>query len=668
MKSFPTPSQALSLLTLFALPVSSVACGDGSTTILPLPTLGGALTWVSGLSAAGQLTGYSQSSDSANHAFLFANGTMLDLNAPGSAFSQGVAVNSAGQVVGDMATGVFETHAFFFGDGSLTDLGTLGGSFSFAVAINEAGHAVGNSLLGDGFSFGAFTYANGTVTSLGTLGGSASFANGMNQAGHVVGNSALDFNFESHAFLSTNGVMVDLGTLGGSYSTAYAVNDQNVVVGESEMPNLDTHAFSFSNGVMTDLGTLGGTYSSAVAVNALGQIIGVATTTNDLATHGFIHVNGVMTDLGTLGGTDSEPLALDNLGRVVGYANLTDGSDHAFLWQNGTMVDLNTVLPANSGWELISADFINDAGRIAGYGLLNGVDQAYVLDLGSDNNPPVAVAGSDQNAECNSTVTLNAAASSDPDGDALSYQWSESGVVLGTNITLSVALSTGNHSIRLLVADPCGMTAEDFVSVTVADTTAPEILGAPASLTVSAGPTCEGVVPDLTTSVLANDNCTPANQLLVAQNPAAGTLLTKGSHPVTVTVADASGNLASTNITHLVVDTTAPNITSVSVNPSVLSPPNGKSVPVTVSVVANDACDSVVVSQITGVTCNEASAPDDIQITGALTVNLAAVKGTGGNTRVYTVSVECVDGAGNAATGFVTVSVPKNNGGGGKKP
>jgi len=667
MKSFPTPAHALSLLSLLALPVSSVACGDGQTTILPLPTFGGALTWVGGLSPAGHVTGYSQTSDSANHAFLYANGTMLDLNAPGSAFSQGVAVNSAGQVVGDMATGVFETHAFFFDAGSLTDLGTLGGSFSLAVAINEAGQAVGNSLLGDGFSFAAFTYANGTMTSLGTLGGSSSFANGMNQAGHVVGISALDFDVESHAFLSTNGVMVDLGTLGGSYSSAYAVNDQNVVVGESELANFDTHAFSYSNGVMTDLGTLGGTYSSAVAVNALGQIIGLATTTNDLATHGFIHVGGVMTDLGTLGGSDSEPLALDNLGRVVGYADLTNGGNHAFLWQNGTMVDLNTVLPANSGWELFSADFINDAGRIAGYGQLNGVEQVYVLDLGSGNNPPVAVAGPDQNAECNSVVTLNAGDSFDPDADALTYQWSENGNILGTNATLAVQLGAGNHQIRLLVADPCGLAAEDFVSVTVADTTAPVILSAPASLTVSAGPTCEGVVPDLTASVLANDNCTPANQLLVAQNPSAGTLLSKGSHTVTVTVADASGNLASTNITLSVVDTTAPNITSVSVNPSVLSPPNGKSVPVTVSVVANDACDSAVVSQITTVTCNEATAPGDIQITGSLTVDLAAVKGTGGNTRVYTISVESVDDAGNAATGSITISVPKNNGGG-KKP
>src|SRR6185295_18663311 len=149
-----------------------------------------------------------------------------------------------------------------------------------------------------------------------------------------------------------------------------ALNNADTVVGESSTPDWQTHAFAYSGGVMTDLGTLGGTYSSASSLNELGQVVGIATTANDQETHGFIFTGGAMTDLGTFGGTYTTPLAINNVGQVVGYSGTQTGTSHAFLWKDGTIVDLNTLLPPNSGWELLSAQLVSDGGQIVGFGLL----------------------------------------------------------------------------------------------------------------------------------------------------------------------------------------------------------------------------------------------------------------------------------------------------------
>ena len=49
---------------------------------------------------------------------------------------------------------------------------------------------------------------------------------------------------------------------------------------------------------------------------------------------------------------------------------------------SGVMTDLNTVLNASGvGWTLESAEGINDSGQIVGYGLIGGVQHAFLLDV-----------------------------------------------------------------------------------------------------------------------------------------------------------------------------------------------------------------------------------------------------------------------------------------------
>jgi len=50
------------------------------------------------------------------------------------------------------------------------------------------------------------------------------------------------------------------------------------------------------------------------------------------------------------------------------------------LWDSaGGIFDLNSLIPADSGWELLLASAINDAGQIVGAGLFNGKTHAFLL-------------------------------------------------------------------------------------------------------------------------------------------------------------------------------------------------------------------------------------------------------------------------------------------------
>jgi len=77
----------------------------------------------------------------------------------------------------------------------------------------------------------------------------------------------------------------------------------------------------------------------------------------------------MMTDLGTLpGDVFSVAFSINNGGQIVGQSCDASGNCRAFLWQNGVMTDLNTVIPPNSPLYLLSANDVNDRGEIAGQG------------------------------------------------------------------------------------------------------------------------------------------------------------------------------------------------------------------------------------------------------------------------------------------------------------
>ncbi len=102
-----------------------------------------------------------------------------------------------------------------------------------------------------------------------------------------------------------------------------------------------------------------------------------------------------------------------------------------------------------------------------------------ILDGTGSNSTPNSVAGTSQSVSSGAMVTLNGGASNDPDGDTLSYAWSQT---LGPTVVLSDA-STSTASFRaptvssdtifrfeLEVSDPGGLSDTSTVNVTVSST------------------------------------------------------------------------------------------------------------------------------------------------------------------------------------------------------
>jgi uncharacterized membrane protein len=163
-------------------------------------------------------------------------------------------------------------------------------------------------------------------------------------------------------------------TLGVELRMATAVSDQGQIVanGYNGNPSSTWHAYLLSDNdadgdfldddlnEVTDLGTLrGATSTGAYAINDVGQVAG------DSGGNAFLWQNRVMTSLGQFHKQTPGPTGINHSSVVVGYT-INYG---AWIWTgSGSIKGLTDLIPRNSGWNLLGAWGINDAGTIVGYG------------------------------------------------------------------------------------------------------------------------------------------------------------------------------------------------------------------------------------------------------------------------------------------------------------
>ncbi len=297
-----------------------------------------------------------------------------------------VAINSGGTTAGTAS--VFQSlEPFTFSPSGGFKLFNIPGTHDTgaqASGMNDLGQLIGTEVGPLTTAYG-FLYSQGVLTPLPAQFNPA----GINNSGFIAGM----LNSTAHATLyspgtssNPNPTLTDLGTLGGSKSSAAAIGASEQITGTASIPgDTASHAFLYSGGTMTDLGTLGGTNSSGTAISSSGFVAGTSDIAGDGATHAFVARPGLnvgqvgtLMDLGALPGyTNSHAMGVNDAGQVVGAAENLDGTNvtgsSAFVTTpDGNMVDLNSLIPADSGWQLTSATAINNAGQIVGTGILNG--------------------------------------------------------------------------------------------------------------------------------------------------------------------------------------------------------------------------------------------------------------------------------------------------------
>lgn len=296
----------------------------------------------------------------------------------------------------------------------LRDLGELGGGFSWAVDISNTGYIVGSSILRDGSSHAVVWYRGRMIDITPNEEYNLFYpagASGVNDLGQVVGtyNSGTPFLWEKgilhnlneltrggfpnptgvgprkinnrsqitgfyatkenqlHGFLWELGRLQDLIPLDDGFSDAMDLNTNGIVVGRSST-SVGTHAVAWKNRQVRDL-RFPGDNCQAFAVNIWNQVVGESS--NESSISAYMWDRGKVTALGSFGGHDTHAFDINSQGEIVGSSDLygTIVNSHAFIWKNGSMRDLNDLIPPLSGWTLNSAIAINDFGMIVGTGI-----------------------------------------------------------------------------------------------------------------------------------------------------------------------------------------------------------------------------------------------------------------------------------------------------------
>lgn len=331
-------------------------------------------------------------------------------------------VTNSGWISGAAAVGTAE-HAVLYYGGQTIDVGTpaLGGN-SMGYGVNESGITAGEaedsspalSTTEDFCGFQAFGFSssptpcvpfvwqNGHMLPLPTLGGVNGSATEINSSGMIGGfaeTTTVDPNcpapqkYQFRPVVWSNGAVHALPTGSDAEGGVWAINDQGQMAGASgPCAPLNfftfayfnpTHAWFWQNGVATDLGNLGGQFNNLPhGMNNLGQVVGMSDLAGDQTAHAFLASPGAkMQDLGVVG-TDyfSFGFGINDAGEIVGISANADFSVvRAFIRQNATLVDLNSLVTGSNSLYLLTACFVNANGQITGIALdASGQEHAYL--------------------------------------------------------------------------------------------------------------------------------------------------------------------------------------------------------------------------------------------------------------------------------------------------
>ena len=163
--------------------------------------------------------------------------------------------------------------------------------------------------------------------------------------------------------------------------------------------------------------------SGAGAINNLGQIVGSSGRTDpesyEVTSRSFLYDGGVMTAL-PVPSWESYAGDINDSGVIVGTMRAAGGFSnyHAYIYADGVVRNLNSLIPAGSGLHLAYATGINNAGQIVGVAYDSRANyHAFLLTPVAAGTPVVSIGdasvteGHTGTASASLTVTLSAASS-----------------------------------------------------------------------------------------------------------------------------------------------------------------------------------------------------------------------------------------------------------------
>lgn len=276
-------------------------------------------------------------------------------------------INNAGQMAGQFLTDT-GFKAALYRDNSVIQLAIPNDNVSIAEAINEAGTVTGFSSSATSGGY-AFVYRDGALTLL------ADGTNGMgiNDKGVVVGEAQRTTGTGSTGFMYKNGTLTELGTLeGGNRALALDINNRGQIVGETRTgtsPLSSTLPFLYQHGKLHVLDTLfDGGMNGAQAINDAGLIAGYSTSP-DGTQHAVLYDHGTVRDAGTFGANLIEVTDINEDGTFVGDSYRASTSRRfGFIYLAGVLTELSTLVDPAEGWVIEDALGINDLGQIVAVG------------------------------------------------------------------------------------------------------------------------------------------------------------------------------------------------------------------------------------------------------------------------------------------------------------
>ncbi|MDX9702034.1 MAG: hypothetical protein RBU23_03215 [Candidatus Auribacterota bacterium] len=302
-------------------------------------------------------------------------------------------LNNNGMVVGTQYTLDGETHAFVWDNAYGLQLFETLGYESKGTAINDNNQVIG-SYYGDEYPLSrgkGFIWSNaGGLTEIGTEGWYETHPQVINNSGVVYGaGESWQESRTMYKYDSVTGTMQNIGVPqylpSGRYADFYAVNDSGQATGNYETyTGQSAFYYDATRGFVRLYVPFHGDYEVYTwDINNSGKVLGYYYDNEIGQEVGFIltHLEPYLEMITISSGVGSTmPFDLNNLNQVVGGYTNEIYENTAFLWENGTIMNLDALISDPSWTELTFAVAINDNGQMIGSGEKDGVYHGFFME------------------------------------------------------------------------------------------------------------------------------------------------------------------------------------------------------------------------------------------------------------------------------------------------